>query len=116
MAAPSSKHNKDPEAKIEIKSKLKYNLEENMSIEQIGKEFEVNKDQIKNNIMKTFLLFIPMIVSIDKQSLQEILVKNLAMALNFPSSIFIIHNLFIKKNLLVYKFIKKDIFIIYLIY
>ena len=63
MAAPSSKHNKDPEAKIEVKSKLKYNLEENMSIEQIGKGFDGNKDQIKdNNIMKIYRIFKTMIL------------------------------------------------------
>ena len=28
MAAPSSKHNKDPKAKIEMRSRLKYNLED----------------------------------------------------------------------------------------
>jgi hypothetical protein len=33
MAAPSSKHNKDPKAKIEMRSRLKYNLEDKMSIE-----------------------------------------------------------------------------------
>jgi hypothetical protein len=33
MAIPSNKHNKDPEAKIEVNRKLKYNIEENMSIE-----------------------------------------------------------------------------------
>ena len=63
MAAPSSKHNKDPKAKIEMRSRLKYNLEENMSIEQTGKGFEENKDQIKNKIMKISLIFILMIVS-----------------------------------------------------
>ena len=63
MAAPSSKHNKDPKAKIEMRSRLKYNLEDKMSIEQIGKRFEENKDQIKYNIMKIFRIFIPMIVS-----------------------------------------------------
>ena len=64
MAAPSSKHNKDPKAKIEMRSRLKYNLEDKMSIEQIGKGFEGNKDQIKDNIMKILLIFILMIVSI----------------------------------------------------
>ena len=64
MAAPSSKHNKDPKAKIEMRSRLKYNLEDKMSIEQIGKEFEGNKDQINDDIMKIFRIFIPMIVSI----------------------------------------------------
>ena len=63
MAIPSNKHNKDPEAKIEIRSRLKYNLEDNMSIKQIGKGFEGNKDQIKDNIMKIFRIFITMIVS-----------------------------------------------------
>ena len=63
MAIPSNKHNNDPEAKIEMRSRLKYNIEDKMSIEQIGKGFEGNKDQIKNNIMKIFLLFITMIVS-----------------------------------------------------
>ena len=33
MAAPSSKHREDPKAKIELRSKLKYNLEDKMSIE-----------------------------------------------------------------------------------
>ena len=47
MAAPSSKHNKDPKAKIEMRSRLKYNIEDKMSIEKIGKGFEGNKDQIK---------------------------------------------------------------------
>ena len=65
MDAPSSKHNKDPEAKIEVKSKLKYYIEDKMSIEQIGKGFEGNKDQIKDNIMKISVIFIPMIVSIE---------------------------------------------------
>ena len=63
MASPSSKHNKDPKAKIEMRSRLKYNVEDNMSIEQIGKGFEGNKDQIKNNIMKILRIFILMIVS-----------------------------------------------------
>ena len=63
MAAPSSKHNKDPKAKIEMRSKLKYNLEDKMSIEKIGKGFEGNKDQINDDIMKIFQIFIPMIVS-----------------------------------------------------
>ena len=58
MAAPSSKHNKDPKAKIELRSRLKYNIEDKMSIEQIGKGFEGNKDQIKNNIMKIYRIFI----------------------------------------------------------
>ena len=64
MAAPSSKHNKDPKAKIEMRSRLKYNLEDKMSIEKIGKGFEGNKDQIKDNIMKIIRIFISMIVSI----------------------------------------------------
>ena len=63
MAAPSSKHNKDPKAKIEMRSRLKYNLKDKMSIEQIGKGFEGNKDQINDNIMKISLIFILMIVS-----------------------------------------------------
>ena len=42
MAAPSSKHIKDPKAKIEMRSRLKYNLENIMSIEQIGKGFKEN--------------------------------------------------------------------------
>ena len=63
MAAPSSKHNKYPKAKIEMRSRLKYNIEDKMSIEQIGKGFEGNKDQIKNNIMKILIIFILMIVS-----------------------------------------------------
>ena len=64
MAAPSSKHNKVPKAKIEMRSRLKYNLEDNKSMEQIGKGFEGNKDQIKDNIMKILIIFITMIVSI----------------------------------------------------
>ncbi len=67
MAAPSSKHNKDPKAKIEMRSRLKYNIEDKMSIEQIGKGFEGNKDQIKDNIMKILRIFILMIVSIIKK-------------------------------------------------
>jgi hypothetical protein len=63
VAAPSSKHNKHPEEKIEMRSRLKYNLENNMSIEKIGKGFEGNKDQIKQNIMKILQIFILMIVS-----------------------------------------------------
>ena len=63
MAAPSSKHNKDPKAKIEMRSRLKYNIEDKMSIEQIGKGFEGNKDQIKDNIMKILRIFITMIIS-----------------------------------------------------
>ena len=54
MAAPSSKHNKDPKAKIEMRSRLKYNLEDKMSRIKVGKEFEGNKDQIKN-ICNSFL-------------------------------------------------------------
>ena len=46
-----------------MRSKLKYNLEDKMSIEQINKGFEGNKDEIKNNIMKILLIFILMIVS-----------------------------------------------------
>ena len=34
-----------------------------MSIEQIGKGFEGNKDQMKDNIMKILRIFITMIVS-----------------------------------------------------
>ena len=63
MAAPSSKHNKDPESKIEMRSKLKYNIEDKMSIEQFRKGFKGNKDQIKDNIMKILIIFILMIVS-----------------------------------------------------
>ena len=63
MADPSSKHNKDPEAKIEMRSRLKYNLEDKMSKEQNSKGFEENKDQISDNIMKILLIFILMIVS-----------------------------------------------------
>ena len=63
MAAPSSKHNKDPKAKIEMRSRLKYNIEDKMSIKQIGKGFEENKNQINDDIMKILLIFIPMIVS-----------------------------------------------------
>ena len=66
MATPSSNYIKDPKSKIEVRSKLKYNIEDNMSIEQIGKGFEENKDQIKVNIMKIFQIFIPMIVSTTK--------------------------------------------------
>ena len=40
MAAPSSKHNKDLKAKIEMRSRLKYNLEENMSRIKVGKGFK----------------------------------------------------------------------------
>ena len=61
MAAPSSKHNKDPKAKIEMRSRFKYNLEDKMSRIKIGKGFEGNKDQIKDNIMKIFRFFISMI-------------------------------------------------------
>ena len=67
MAAPSSKHNKDPKAKIEIRSRLKYNLEEKMSLEQIGKGFEENKDQIKDNKMKILRIFILMMVSRERK-------------------------------------------------
>ena len=67
MAAPSSKHNKDPKAKIEMRSKLKYNIEYKMSRIKVGKEFEENKDQIKNNIMKILLIIILMIVSMKMQ-------------------------------------------------
>ena len=67
MAAPSSKHNKDPKTKIEMRSRLKYNIEDKMSIEQIGKEFEGKKDQIKDNIMKILRIFILMIVSTSKK-------------------------------------------------
>ena len=63
MAPPSSKHNKDSEAKIEVKSRLKYNLEDKISRIKVGKEFEGNKDQIEDNIMKIFRIFITMIVS-----------------------------------------------------
>ena len=63
MAAPSSKHNKDPKAKIEMRSKLKYNLEEKQSKEQIGKRFEGNKDKINDDIMKMLRIFILMIVN-----------------------------------------------------
>ena len=45
-------------------SKLKYNLEDKMSIEQIGKGFEGNKDQLKDIIIKILRIFILMIVSI----------------------------------------------------
>ena len=69
MAAPSSKHNKDPKAKIEVKSKLKYNIEDKMSRIKVGKGFEENKDQIKNNIMKIFRIFITMMVSKTKFSI-----------------------------------------------
>ena len=64
MAAPSCKHNKDPKAKIEMRSRLKYNIEDKMSIEQIGKGFEGNKDQINDDIMKILRIFILMMVSI----------------------------------------------------
>ena len=64
MAAPSSKHNKDPKAKIEMRSRLKYNIEDKMSIKKIGTGFEGNKNQINDDIMKIFQIFIPMIVSI----------------------------------------------------
>ena len=64
MAAPRSKHNKDPKAKIEMRSRLKYNIEDKMSIKKIGKGLEGNKDQIRDNIMKIFRIFILMIVSI----------------------------------------------------
>ena len=63
MAAPSSKHKQDPKAKMEMRSRLKYNIEDKMSIEKIGKGFEGNKDQIKNDIMKILRIFILMIVS-----------------------------------------------------
>jgi hypothetical protein len=33
MANPSSKHDKDPKAKIEMRSRLKYNLEDKITIE-----------------------------------------------------------------------------------
>ena len=66
MAAPSSKHNKDPEAKIEMRSRLKYHLEDKMSRIKVGKGFEGNKDQISDNIMKILLIFISMMVSINQ--------------------------------------------------
>ena len=72
MAAPSSKHNKDPKAKIEMRSRLKYNLEDKITIEQIGKGFEENKDQINDYIMQIILNFITMIVSKIKLSVNEI--------------------------------------------
>ena len=73
MAAPSSKHNKDPKAKIEMRSRLKYNLEDKMSRIKVGKGFEGNKDQITDNIMKILLIFITMIVSnsFSQKSLQN---------------------------------------------
>jgi hypothetical protein len=55
MAAPSSKHNKDSKAKIEMRSRLKYNLEDKMSRIKVEKGFEGNKDEIKNNIMKIWV-------------------------------------------------------------
>ena len=64
MSAPRSKQNKDPKAKIVFQSRLKYILEDKMSIEQIGKGFEGNKDEIKDNIMKILRILILMIVSI----------------------------------------------------
>ena len=63
MAAPRSKHNKDPKAKIKMRSRLKYNLEDNMSRIKVWKRFEGNKDQISDNIMKILLILILMIVS-----------------------------------------------------
>jgi hypothetical protein len=46
-----------------MRSRLKYNLEDKMSRIKVGKGFEGNKDQITDNIMKIFRIFIPMIVS-----------------------------------------------------
>ena len=45
-----------------MRSRLKYNLEDKMSRIKVGKEFEGNKDQIKDNIMKILLINITMIV------------------------------------------------------
>ena len=46
-----------------MRSRLKYNIEDKKSRIKVGKGFEENKDQIKNNIMKILLIFILMIVS-----------------------------------------------------
>ena len=51
MALPSSKHGQNPEAKIEVKSWLEYNLEDKSENKEAGRGFEANNYQKIDNFM-----------------------------------------------------------------
>ena len=63
MAAPNSKHNKDPKAKIEMRSKFKYNLEDKSAKRYAGIRFEGNNYSKQENLINNLLFFIKIVVS-----------------------------------------------------
>ena len=61
---PSSKHGKDPKAKKEMESWLKYNLEDKSAKRYAGIGFEGNNYSKQDNLINNSRFFINFVVSI----------------------------------------------------
>jgi len=57
VAPPGSKHEQDPKAKNEMRSQLKYNLEDKSAKRYSGKGFEGNKYQKIDNLINNSRFF-----------------------------------------------------------
>ena len=57
MASPGSKHEQDPKAKKEMRSQLKYNLEDKIAKKYAGKGFEGNNYSKQDNLINNFTFF-----------------------------------------------------------
>ena len=64
MALPSSKHEYNPKAKKEMRSQLKYNLEDKSAKRQTGKGFEVNNFPKLDTLINNLRLFMNIVLSI----------------------------------------------------
>ncbi len=57
VAPPGSKHGQDPKAKNEMRSQLKYNLEDKSAKRYAGKGFEGNKYSKQDNLINNSRFF-----------------------------------------------------------
>ena len=75
MAPPISKHEQDPKAKNEVRSELKYNLEDKSAKRQTGKGFEVNNYPKLDTLIHNLRLFMNIVVSIKSGSMPPSIAK-----------------------------------------
>ena len=65
VAPPGSKHGQDPEAKKEMDSQLKYNLEEKNEKRKAGMRFEANNSPKQDTLINNLRFFINIVVSMN---------------------------------------------------
>ena len=69
MAPPSSKHGQAPKAKNDVRSQLKYNLEDKSAKRYAGKGFEGNNYSKQDNLINNSRFFVNIVVSNIKETL-----------------------------------------------